>query len=99
MTNVWIRQVRRKAVWGPKRTVGALCLLLVAGLAASPADAKTHSRQAPKKQAGAPGAFVKDYKIDDAITDRADHVNANLTTRVIVTGVPGTAYLTQVEKL
>src|SRR5260221_578524 len=88
MTNVWIRQVRRKAVWGPKRTVGALCLLLVAGLAASPADAKTHSSQAPKKQAGAPGAFVKNYKIDDALTDAADHANPNLTTRVIVTLVP-----------
>ena len=98
MTNVWIRQVRRKAVWGPKRTVGALCLLLVAGLAASPADAKTHSRQAPKKQAGAPGAFVKNYKIDDALTDVADHANPNLTTRVIVTLVPGATLPNEFKK-
>src|SRR5260221_864785 len=98
MTNVWIRQVRRKAVWGPKRTVGALCLLLVGGLAASPADAKTHSSQAPKKQAGAPGAFVKNYKIDDALTDAADHANPNLTTRVIVTLVPGATLPNEFKK-
>ena len=98
MTNVWIRQVRRKAVWGPKRTVGALCLLLVGGLLASPADAKTHSRQAPHKPAGAPGAFVKNYKIDDALTEQAEHGNPNLTTRVIVTLVPGATLPNEFKK-
>jgi len=98
MKNVWIRQVRRKAVWGPKRTIGALSFLLVAALAVSPADAKTHSRQAPKKQAGAPGALVKNYKIDDELTDRADHGNPGLTTRVIVTLVPGATLPNEFKK-
>ena len=98
MTNVWIRQVRRKAVWGPKRTVGALCLLLVGGLLVSPADAKTHSRQAPKKQAGAPGSFAKNYRIDDTLSDVALHGNPNLTTRVIVTLVPGATLPNEFKK-
>ena len=89
MKNVWIRQVRRKAVWGPKRTIGALSFVFAVALVASPAAAKTHSRQAPKKQAGAAGAFVKNYKIDDTLTDRAEHGNPRLTTRVIVALQPG----------
>jgi serine protease AprX len=98
MNNVWIRQLRRKAVWGPKRTAGALAVVFAAGLAVSPADAKTHSHQAPKKQAGAPGAFVKNYKIDDELTDRADHANQSLTTRVIVTLVPGATLPNEFKK-
>ena len=98
MKNVWIRQVRRKAVWGPKRTIGALSFLFVAALAVGPADAKTHSRQAPKKQAGAPGALVKNYKIDDELSDRADHGNPGLTTRVIVTLVPGATLPNEFKK-
>jgi serine protease AprX len=90
MKNVWIRQTRRKAVWGPKRTLGALVMLCVTGLAVSPAAAKSHhQREAPKKTAGAPGAFVKNYKLDDVLTERANRGNSALTTRVIVTLVPG----------
>jgi len=89
MTNVWIRSIRRKAVWGPKRTLAALCVLLVTGLAASPADAKPNHRQAARKYAGTPGAFVKNYRLDDELTDRASRGNPRLTTRVIVTLVPG----------
>src|SRR5262245_55078414 len=90
MKNVWIRQTRRKAVWGPKRTLGALALLCATGLVASPAAAKpSHTRQAAKKTAGAPGAFAKDYRLDDELNDRADHGNGAQTTRVIVTLNPG----------
>src|SRR3954470_14563829 len=90
MKNVWIRQTRRKAVWGPKRTLGALLVFCVTGLVVSPADAKSHHQsQAPKKTAGAPGAFVKNYKLDDVLTERSDRGNSALTTRVIVTLNPG----------
>src|SRR3982751_606278 len=90
MTNVWIRQYRRKAVWGPKRTLGALLVLCVTGLGVSSADAKPqHTRQAAKKIAGAPGTFVKNYKLDDELSDRSNRGNQALTTRVIVTLTPG----------
>src|SRR5262245_2620531 len=91
MNNVWIRSVRRKAVWGPKRTwLHALCLLLATGFGISTAEAKPHSQQAAKKQGARPGAFVKNYKIYAELTDRATRGNPRLTTRVIVTLVPGT---------
>src|SRR5438105_4197929 len=89
MNNVWIRSLRRKAVWGPKRTLAVLCILFVAGLAVSPAAAGPSHGKATKKGAGAPGAFVKNYKLDDALTDRATHGDSRSTTRVIVTLVPG----------
>src|SRR2546430_2224373 len=89
MTNVWIRHIRRKAVWGPKRTLAALCVFFVAGLAASPADAKPHHGQVAKKVPSAPGAFAKNYKLDDLLTERTKHGNSRQTTRVIVTLVPG----------
>jgi len=92
MTNVWIRQTRRKAVWGPKRTLalGALALFCVTGLGVSPAAAKPqHQQQGPKKAPGAPGALVKNYKLDNELSDRADKGNASQTTRVIVELNPG----------
>jgi len=90
MTNVWIRQTRRKAVWGPKRTLAALAVLCVTGLGVSSADAKPkHTTQPAKKTAGAPGGFVKNYKLDDELSDRSERGNQVLTTRVIVTLNPG----------
>jgi hypothetical protein len=91
---------RRKAVWGPKRTVVAL---LVAGLGlgfASSASAAAgkgqngnkvsrHHRQAPHKAPGAPGFNVKNYKMDDEVTKRAGKGNPLHKTSVIVTLVPG----------
>jgi serine protease AprX len=89
MKNVWIRQLRRKAVWGPKRTLGAaLAVLLVTGLAVSPAAARPTSDHA-KKTPGAPGAFAKHYKLDDALNDRAAKGSPASTTRVIVELLPG----------
>jgi len=91
MINVWIRQTRRKAVWGPKRTLAALAVLCVTGLGVSAADAKPkHTSQPAKKTAGAPGGLVKNYKLDDELSDRSDRGNQALTTRVIVTLNPGT---------
>ena len=75
---------RRKAVWGPKRTASAL-LLAFACAAPSLAFAKTHRHEPPRKVIGAPGHFVKDYKVDDQITRHSK----NGFIRVIVTVVPG----------
>ena len=96
-----VAPVRRKAVWGPKRTVAAL---LVAGFglglattasAAGPHGFKSsgkesrHHRQAPHKRPGAPGFNVKNYKMDDEVTKRSARGNPLRTTSVIVTLVPG----------
>src|SRR6266436_6722577 len=89
MTNVWIRHIRRKAVWGPKRTLAAFCVLFVTGLAVSPADAKSPHGKVAKKVPSAPGAFAKNYKLDDELNERTKHGNSRSTTRVIVTLVPG----------
>ena len=88
MKNVWIRQTRRKAVWGPKRTLGAFAVFCVTGLVVSPAAASPHSGR-PVKAPAAPGSLVKNYKLDEALTGRAEKGNPASTTRVIVTLVPG----------
>jgi subtilisin family serine protease len=48
-----------------------------------------HRSQAPHKRAGAPGYNVKNYKLDDEVTKRADRGNPLHTSSVIVTLVPG----------
>ncbi|HJZ77819.1 MAG TPA: S8 family peptidase [Vicinamibacterales bacterium] len=90
MKNVWIRQTRRKAVWGPKRTLAVLAVLCVTGLVTTPAEAKPkHDHQPGTKTAGMPGGFVKNYKLDDTLTEHANQGNGLLTTRVIVQLNPG----------
>ena len=79
---------RHKAVWGPKRTASAL-LVAVACLAPTVAAANPHAHAAQKKIAGAPSASVKNYKLDDHVTERAARGNPQQTTPVIVTLVPG----------
>ena len=79
---------RQKAVWGPNRILTILALSML-GLVPSLAAAKTHSYDAPKKKAGSPSANVKNYKLDDQVTDRAARGNPLHTTRVIVTLAPG----------
>src|SRR5262249_44726099 len=74
---------RRKAVWGPKRTVSAL-LLIFACATPNLAFAKPHGHPT-RKVPGAPGYLVKNYKVDDQIGKHAK----GSTTRVIVTLVPG----------
>jgi len=66
--------------------------LLVALLGFAPfasADSR-HVRQAPVKQAGAPGSTVKNYRLDDELETRAADRNGSVnTSRVIVELVPG----------
>src|SRR5262249_22188268 len=88
MNLYWYVPKRRKAVWGPKRTLSVLAVLVTC-LAPHAASAKTHQSDAPKKHAGVPGSAAKGYKLDRELTDRASHGNSGLTTRVIVTLVPG----------
>ena len=96
-----VSSIRRKAVWGPKRTAAA-ALIAVFGFgfattasAAGPGrfqnldKSSRHHHQAPHKRPGGPGFNVKNYKMDDEVTKRADRGNPLHTTSVIVTLVPG----------
>jgi serine protease AprX len=82
--------LRRKAVWGPKRTVSALLLALTCA-APSAAFANTHTRHYERKKPGEPGKFVKIYKgLDSELTGRSKDKNgASFKTRVIVMMKPG----------
>jgi serine protease AprX len=94
-----ISPTRRKVVWGPKRTLPALFLFVFAfTLDASNASAAgsnqkggngRHHQQAGHKRPGAPGFNVKNYKVDDEVTKRANRGNPLHTSSVIVTLVPG----------
>src|SRR6185436_17158622 len=77
---------RRKAVWGPKRTVAIGVGLLILALAPH-ADAEgRHRRSGERKQSGVRSARVKDYRIDDELSKRSsDRDRSTQTTRVIVT--------------
>ena len=93
-----VSSIRRKAVWGPKRTLAALFLLIL-GLAPSTSAASgrngsrfhesRHIRQAPHEPAGRPGANVKSYKLDAELTRRAKGKNPGNTSPVIVRLQPG----------
>src|SRR5665647_2020616 len=81
--------VRRKAVWGPKRTVSALFVAL-ALLVPNFAIAKTHSHEAKHKKPGVAGTLAKSYKLDDELTKRSTDRSSGLhKSRVIVTLAPG----------
>src|SRR3954463_15785686 len=88
---------RRKAVWGPRRTISAL-LLAFTCMAPNFAAAKTHSHEAPHKTPGAPGAAAKDYKLDGELTRRSKDKNGSNVVRVIVTLVPGAQLPTEFKK-
>jgi len=73
----------------PGRTISTLLAALVC-MASTVAAAKTHSVDAPRKTAGAPGQAAKAYKLDGELTRRSnDHRSGRSLTRVIVTLVPG----------
>jgi serine protease AprX len=76
---------RRKVVWGPKRTFGALALF-VFGLTTNGFAADAQNNREP----GGPSSFAKNYKLDDEVTARAAHGNPQAVSSVIVTLVPGT---------
>ena len=89
MTLLCPSYVRRKAVWGPKRIVWPLLVALLGFAPFASADSR-HVRQAPVKQAGAPGSTVKNYRLDDELETRAADRNGSVnTSRVIVELVPG----------
>ena len=73
----------------PGRTVSALLAAFVC-MASTVAVAKTHSVDAPRKTAGAPGQAARQYKLDTELTRRSnDRSHGPSLTRVIVTLVPG----------
>src|SRR5262245_45286738 len=80
--------VRKKAVWGPKRTLAAVALAVFATAPSALAEGR-HVRNMPHAKPGVPGSQVKNYKTDDELTRRAAVGNALHTSSVIVTLVPG----------
>jgi len=86
MNLVFVNQSRKKAVWGPKRTLAAV---LIALLSAAPASAG-HKSHGPKKgKPGAPNSFAKFNKLDDELERRANNGRGDDLTSVIVTMTPG----------
>src|SRR5262245_50826418 len=81
------RDLRRKAVWGPKRTF-ALLITLALGLTPNLFAAGQHANQAHKTKTVQPSARVKTYNLDDELTSRSKK-GGSATTRVIVTLQPG----------
>src|SRR5438034_9671949 len=82
-------RVRRKAVWGSKAFVRSFLVVLagvVTNVTAAPKE--QHTRQAATAKPGVPG-HVKQYRLDDELTRRANDPDPRHTTRVIVTLVPG----------
>jgi serine protease AprX len=86
--------VRRKAVWGPKRTLAALLLLFTWGWApdasAGGQDARErvrarsrHFRQAATARHGQPNRRVRDYKVDERLTRRIRNQRRGETVDII----------------
>src|SRR6185295_8276736 len=76
---------RQKAVWGPKRTLAALAVLVL-GMAPSTFAAGNHSKHAAKARAGRPNAEARNHrKLDNELTYRADHSSPLGKSKVIVT--------------
>jgi serine protease AprX len=85
MNLVFCNQTRRKAVWGPKRTVLAALAALV--VASPPAAAKGVTKHAHASRWGGPNRFVHAYKMDRELENRARDAEKRRgleTTRVIV---------------
>jgi serine protease AprX len=83
---------RRKAVWGPKRSlIAALALTVAFATTAVAAPNHRHQRPAAKARAGRPNSLAKPYKIDEELKRRssARSFSANEKTRVIVELQPG----------
>ena len=80
--------VRKKAVWGPRRTLGVALVALCAVAPNAMAEGR-HVRNEPHAKPGVPGREVKNYKIDDELTRRVARGSSIHTSSVIVTLVPG----------
>src|SRR5258708_36285994 len=83
---------RRKAVWGPKRTVAALGLLLLSVpstvAAADRHDGRQHEHQGERAEEGRPNSHARDYKLDNELESRSKRAS-NKTTKVTVELAPG----------
>jgi len=90
MSRLSLSPTRRKAVWGPKRTLLAALLVLL-GAAPTTVLAKGYHAQKGKQvvPTGRPNSFVRTYRMDDEVLRRSSDKNAFNTTKVIVTLVPG----------
>ena len=80
---------RRKAVWGPKRTVAALAVTMVA-LGSNAFAAGANLPRVAKAHAGQPNSNARSYKLDGELSKRSNNaLGSLLKTRVIVELVPG----------
>jgi serine protease AprX len=80
-------RISHKAVWGAKAIISTTLVVLL-GFASVVSAAGPHSRNARHAKPGVPGQSVKQYKLDDELTRRANR-NPQATSSVIVTLVPG----------
>src|SRR5262245_14114793 len=89
MSRLSLSASRRKAVWGPKRTLLSALLVMFAAAPGMALANGHHSQQGKKARAGRPNSFVRNYRMDDEINRRSSDRNVLHTTKVIVTLVPG----------
>ena len=80
---------RQKAVWGPKRILAAVAILILGLAPSAMAEGRQHSYQGGKAVAGRPNSHVKAYKLDNELTFRAKRGHATNKTKVIVELKPG----------
>jgi hypothetical protein len=80
-----IRAPRRKAVWGPKRTLAALAVVAL-GLATNAFAEGPHARRGTRLRAGRPNAEARNHrKLDRELSVRSAQNSAQSKTKVIVT--------------
>src|SRR5258706_8700878 len=83
------QSVRRKAVWGARRTVAGLGLGLLL-VSSSSVFAASHHARAQQARPGRPNSLAKGYKVDGELAKRS-HGTGLAKTRVIVELRPGAA--------
>ena len=84
------RTVRSKAVWGDKRTLAGIALLVL-GLAPNAFAERAHAQQGSKALPDRPNTIAQQHhgKLDEELTRRAGSGVQSSSTRVIVTLKPG----------
>src|SRR5260370_37926107 len=89
MTPVCPSYVRRKAVWGPKRIVWPILLMVLGWAPMASADGR-HVRHVSSEEGGQPGSDVKQYQLDEELDRRSNDSKSSVkTSRVIVELVRG----------
>ncbi len=88
MTASSLARVKRKAVWGPRRTAAAAAILALS-ITGSAFASGQHLRKVSTSRPGVPGSQVKYQKLDDELSRRAKRGNPLAKTTVIVTLQPG----------